>query len=52
MLSRVLDRMPDYEVVEGAERYESIGVVNGWHRLPARFEPGRSTGATLDPGAA
>ncbi len=48
MLDRVLDRMPDYELVDGATRYESIGVVNGWHRLPARFTPGPRVGATLD----
>jgi cytochrome P450 len=51
MLSRVLDRMPDYELADGAERYESIGVVNGWHRLPARFAPGSRTGATLETAA-
>jgi cytochrome P450 len=45
MLNRVLDRMPDYQVLDGAERYESIGVVNGWHRLPATFTPGPATGA-------
>ncbi len=44
MLNRVLDRMPDYELVAGAERYESVGVVNGWHRLPARFAPGAPVG--------
>jgi cytochrome P450 len=48
MLNAVLDRMPDYELVDGAERYESIGVVNGWHRLPARFTPGERRGARLD----
>jgi hypothetical protein len=48
MLNTVLDRMPDYELVNGAERYESIGVVNGWHRLPARFTPGPPVGANLD----
>ena len=48
MLNPVLDRMPDYELVDGAERYESIGIVNGWHRLPARFTPGERRGAGLD----
>jgi cytochrome P450 len=48
MLNAVLDRMPDYELLDGAERYESIGVVNGWHRLPARFTPGTPVAATLD----
>jgi cytochrome P450 len=46
MLNGVLDRMPDYELVEGAERYESVGTVNGWHRLPARFTPGSRVGAS------
>ena len=48
MLNAVLDRMPDYELVDGAEHYESIGVVNGWHRLPARFTPGERRAARLD----
>jgi cytochrome P450 len=48
MLNAVLDRMPDYELVDGAEHYESIGVVNGWHRLPARFTPGQRRGARLE----
>lgn len=45
MLNRVLDRLPDYELLDGAERYESIGAVNGWHRLPASFTPGPRVGA-------
>jgi cytochrome P450 len=49
MLNAVLDRMPDYQLIDGAEQYESIGVVNGWHRLPARFTPGPKVGATLEP---
>jgi cytochrome P450 len=48
MLNAVLDRMPDYELLDGAEHYESIGVVNGWHRLPAGFTPGQRSGARLD----
>jgi cytochrome P450 len=47
MLNRVLDRLPDYELADGAERYESVGAVNGWHRLPARFTPGAVVGAPV-----
>ncbi|MGE0384934.1 MAG: cytochrome P450 [Gammaproteobacteria bacterium] len=45
-IEQVLKRMPDFRLVEGAERYQSIGIVNGWHRLPARFTPGKPLGAT------
>ena len=44
-IEQVLRRMPDYELVDNAVHYESIGVVNGWHRLPARFTPGTRLGA-------
>jgi cytochrome P450 len=47
VMERVLRRMPDYELTDGAVRYESIGVVNGWHRLPARFSPGAKVGAAI-----
>ncbi|MGE0384741.1 MAG: cytochrome P450 [Gammaproteobacteria bacterium] len=44
-VEQVLKRMPDYRLAEGAEHYQSIGVVNGWHRLPATFTPGARVGA-------
>jgi hypothetical protein len=37
--------MPDYELADGAVRYSNIGTANGWHRLPARFTPGRGVDA-------
>jgi len=46
MLCAVLDRVPDYTVLEaGAERYHSIAAVNGWATLPVRFTPGPVIGA-------
>ena len=46
MLFAVLDRIPDYEVIEdGAERYHTIAAVNGWARIPVRFTPGPVLGA-------
>jgi cytochrome P450 len=42
MIAEVLKRMPDYELVEeGLRPYPSIGGVNGWINIPARFAPGR-----------
>lgn len=45
VVREVLRRMPDYALADGAERYSTIGTVNGWHRLPARFTPGRPVGS-------
>jgi cytochrome P450 len=47
VLREILRRMPDYTLVDGAERYSNIGTVNGWHRLPARFTPGKPVGAEM-----
>ena len=45
MVRRVLDRMPDFEVVVGeAQRYPTIGVVNGWVKVPATFSPAARVG--------
>lgn len=46
MVRGVLTRMPDYQLVDGAQRYSNISTANGWHRLPARFTPGEPTTAT------
>lgn len=47
MLEEVLQRLPDYRIVEGSvEEPESIGVVKGRVRLPAVFAPGRRSVAT------
>ena len=48
LLREVLRRMPDYEIdLARAERYESIGIVNGWVQLPARFTPGARAGSSF-----
>jgi cytochrome P450 len=39
-VEQVLRRMPDYRVGQDIERYQTIGTVNGWHRMPATFTPG------------
>jgi cytochrome P450 len=49
MVTAVLDRMPDYACdPEGAEHYESIGVIQGMKHLPASFTPGTRLGPGLD----
>jgi cytochrome P450 len=46
VLEEVLARIPDYVVdVDAAERYRTIGVINGWVRVPATFTPGPPVGA-------
>jgi cytochrome P450 len=41
MLTDLVRRIPDYEVIEEeAVPYESIGTVNGYVEIPARFTPG------------
>jgi len=45
VVRQVLQRLPDYALGDGAVRYSNIGTANGWHRLPARFTPGRRAGA-------
>jgi cytochrome P450 len=48
MVTAVLERLPDYELIEdGLQPYPSIGSVNGWISIPARFTPGKKVGATL-----
>jgi cytochrome P450 len=48
MVSEVLKRMPDYELIEEELRpYPSIGGVNGWVSIPARFTPGKKLGAVI-----
>jgi hypothetical protein len=49
MVTQVLDRMPDFRCdPEGAEHYETIGVIQGMRHLPATFTPGPRIGAGLD----
>ena len=50
MLEEVLERLPDFVVDRaGSERYESIGIVNGWATMPATFTPGTRKGSTFQP---
>ena len=44
VVREVLVRIPDYSLADGAVRYLNIGTANGWHRLPARFTPGKRAG--------
>ena len=49
MLTEVLRRLPDYRCVqEGADRYETTGVINGWNHLPAVFTSGEPLGPGLE----
>ena len=46
MMNQVLDRMPDYELIEdGVRFYPTVGSVNGLINLPARFAPGKRIAA-------
>jgi len=52
MVGRVLARMPDYQVDHGAaQRYPSIGIINGWINVPATFTPGARLSSEPLPGA-
>lgn len=45
LLTGILDRIPNYEIdIDAAERYGSIGTINGWKNLPATFTPGSRLG--------
>ena len=48
MITSVLARMPDYQIVEDAiEPYATVAKVNGWKHIPATFTPGSKVGATI-----
>jgi cytochrome P450 len=47
MLEQVLQRLPDYTLVDGARRYPAAGVTNGWATIPARFTPGPRRGSAF-----
>ncbi len=48
MINEVLDRIPDYRVVEEElQVYPTIGTINGWVHIPAVFTPGAKVGATI-----
>jgi cytochrome P450 len=45
VVTEVLRRLPDYRLIEGAAvRYPTVGQVNGYVKMPARFTPGPRTG--------
>lgn len=49
MLTAVLERLPDYRLVEGgAVRYEDIGTINGYQHLPATFSASARLGRPLE----
>jgi cytochrome P450 len=48
VLREVLRRMPDFRLGDGAERYTTIGQVNGWVTMPATFAPTSTVGSKLD----
>jgi cytochrome P450 len=42
IIAEILRRMSDYRVTpQGAERYPSLGVINGWVQVPVTFSPGK-----------
>lgn len=46
VLSEVLRRIPDYVVDDaGSKRYTTVGVVNGWERMPFTFAPAEKEGS-------
>lgn len=48
VLSEVLRRMPDYVIDEaGSKRYATVGVINGWERMPCTFTPGQKEGSAV-----
>ncbi len=47
MVGEVLHRLPDYRIVEGAERYSTLGQINGFVKMPARFTPGSRRGPAV-----
>lgn len=50
MLEEVLARMPDFVVdAPASEKYENIGIVNGWVTMPATFTSGPRRGSTFRP---
>jgi cytochrome P450 len=47
VIGQLLQRMPDYELTDGAVRYPNFGMMQGWVTMPARFSPGVRLGAEL-----
>lgn len=52
MVEEVLSRLPDYQLVEGAaQRYPTVGQVNGFVKMPARFTSGPRRGPDVSSAA-
>ncbi|MFD0598597.1 hypothetical protein ACFQZ4_45155 [Catellatospora coxensis] len=48
MLDEILRRIPDYVIDEqAAERYPSIGAINGYIGMPSTFTPTPAVGAVF-----
>jgi cytochrome P450 len=48
VLEEVLRRLPDYEIDEArSERYDTVGVVNGWKQMPVTFTPAPKEGSSI-----
>lgn len=51
MVARMLARIPDYRIDhDAAQRYPSIGIINGWISVPATFTPGQRLSGESLPG--
>lgn len=48
MLEEILTRMPDFDV-DASEKYENIGIVNGWESVPMAYTPGPRQGSAFQP---
>ncbi|CPT71100.1 cytochrome P450 188A3 Cyp188A3 [Mycobacteroides abscessus] len=45
VVGAVLERLPDYQLVPGAaQRYPTVGQINGYIQMPAQFTPGPQLG--------
>jgi len=48
MVTQVFARIPDYKIdISKAQRYTSVGTINGWVNMPATFTPGPKIGTDL-----
>lgn len=52
VLSTILRRMPDFQVdAANSAKYDNIGIVDGWIKLPGTFTPGKRLNRSKLPGA-
>lgn len=48
MIAQIFERIPDYKIdYSKAERYSSVGTINGWINMPITFKPGPKIGTDL-----